>query len=94
MNSSIKDFFTTSRHRTNINDLGVKSVVATSSQVNDQSVSSVECSTSTNDSKETEDNNHSTFDIMAYIGKQMSSNEEDEVIDVLTSIKRHLDFSL
>jgi len=42
MNSSIKDFFTTSRPSTNINNLGVKSVVAISSQVPDQSVPSVE----------------------------------------------------
>ncbi|XP_025191890.1 52 kDa repressor of the inhibitor of the protein kinase-like [Melanaphis sacchari] len=45
MNSSIKDFFTTSRLSTNIKNLGVKSVVAISSQVLDQSVPSVECST-------------------------------------------------
>lgn len=89
MNSSIKDFFTTSRPSTNFNNLGVKSVIAISSQVPDQSVPSVECSTSTNDSKETEDN-HSIFDITAYIGKHMSNNEKLEAIKTIwTPGKNH-----
>lgn len=90
MNSSIKDFFTTSRLSTNIKNLGVKSVVAISSQVPDQSVPSVECSTSTNDSNKTEDNNHSIFDITAYIGKHMSNNEKLEALKTIwTPGKNH-----
>ncbi|KAF0707053.1 52 kDa repressor of the inhibitor of the protein kinase-like [Aphis craccivora] len=89
MNSSIKDFFTTSRPSTNINNLGVKSVAAISSQVPDQSVPSVECSTSTNDSKETEVY-HSIFYITAYIGKHMSNNEKLEALKTIwTPGKNH-----
>ncbi|KAL4085046.1 hypothetical protein QTP88_027884 [Uroleucon formosanum] len=83
MLSYILDVFTTSRPSTNINNLGVKSVVAIFSQVPDQSFSSFECSTSTNDSKETEDNNHSIFDITAYIGKHMSNNEKLEALKTI-----------
>lgn len=83
MNSSIKDYFTTSKSSTHINNLGVKSVVAISSQVLDQNVPSVKCSTSTNNSKETEDNNHSIFDITAYIGKHMSNYEKLEALKTI-----------
>lgn len=83
MKRLIKDYFTASSPSTYSNSLGVKSVVATSSKVPDQSVplpTSFECSTSTNDFKQTEDNNHSIFDITAYIGKNMTNNEKLEAL--------------
>lgn len=85
MKRSIKDYYSISTNsESSSNNPSIKSDVAIFSQVPDQSVplsTLFECSIkskSINGSKETENNNHSIFDMAAYISKHVSNNEKLE----------------